>query len=105
MFAKYKTHIWGHTEYQNGTIFHAASSELAKLDRLQRHYVRELSITEESAFMHYNFAPPQLRRDIGILGFLHKRVLGECHNAIALMFPFMPVVLPWHNKQLQRSHV
>jgi hypothetical protein len=104
MFAQYKTHIWGYTEYHNGAIFHAASSELAKLDRLQKHYVHELSLTEESAFMYYNFAPPSLRRDIGILGFLHKRVLGECHNAIALMFPFIPVGLPWHNKQLD-SHM
>ena len=104
MFAQYKTHIWGYTEYHNGAIFHAAATELAKLERLQRHYVHELSLTEESAFLYYNFAPPTLRRDIGILGFLHKRVLGECHNAIALMFPFIPVALPWHNKQLD-SHM
>jgi len=94
MIAQYKTHIWGNTEYQNGAIFHAAASELAKLDRLQKHYVNALSITEESAFMSYNFAPPSLRRDIGILGFLHKRVLGKCHEAIRHMFPFMLVCLP-----------
>ena len=63
------------------TLGRDRATELAKKERLQRHYVHELSLTEASAFLYYNFAPPTLRRDIGILGFLHKRVLGECHNA------------------------
>ena len=50
------------------------------------------------AFLHYNFAPSILRRDIGILGFLHKRILGLCHPAIV---KFLPRVRDnWHTKQL-----
>jgi len=104
MFQQFKTHIWGGMEYQNGVILHAAPSSLDKIDRLQRHYVHELQLTEESAFLDYNFAPPSLRRDIGILGFLHKRVLGQCHEAVVRMFPFLPVHEPWHDKQLD-SHL
>ena len=55
--------------------------------------------------MEFNFAPPKLRRNIAILGLLHKRVLGLCH-------PSFDRLLPWytsrfdaprghgHNKQL-----
>ena len=101
---QYKTHLCGFSEYQNGTIFHAAPTVLHKLDRMQTSYVHELHITEESAFLDFNFAPSCLRRDISILGFLHKRVLGESHVAIQELFPFLPHYPPWHNKQLE-SHI
>ena len=39
-------------------------------------------------FLDYNFAPPCLRRDIGLLGFVHKRVLGQCHPAIKYFLPW-----------------
>ena len=100
MIMQYKTHIWGITEYPNGAILHASNTALAKLDRLQHHYVNELHLTAEVAFLDHNFAPPSLRRQIGVLGFLHKRVLGNCHPEIASLLPFMDANGPWHNKQL-----
>ena len=56
------------------------------------------------------FPPPKLRRNIGVLGLLHKRVLGKCH-------PSFETLLPWwttrfaaarglgHNKQLYGHNV
>ena len=79
---------------------HASDTILEKLDRLQSHYVKELHITEENAFLYFNFAPPSLRRDIGILGFLHKRTLGEAHTAIETLLPFDTPHAPWRNKLL-----
>ena len=38
--------------------------------------------------MEFNFAPPSLRRNIGILGLLHKRVLGKCHKSFERLLPF-----------------
>ena len=91
MLLQYKTHIWGFTEYQNGIICHAAPSTLDALNRLQRWFLHELGISEEEAFIQYNFAPPTLRRDIGLLGLIHKRVLGLAH-------PAFEELLPWHNE-------
>ena len=68
---------------------------------MQQRYVEELHLTDESAFLEFNFAPARLRRDISLLGFLHKRVLGVCHVAIQIFFPFAPVTPPWHDKQLE----
>ena len=56
-------------------------------------------------------APLKLRRDIALLGFLHKRVLGRAHPSFATLFPFAPLrtspirqhdrtVRARHNKQL-----
>jgi len=67
LIMQYKTHIWGITEYQNGCIMHAAPSALERIDSLQRGFLNELNISESQAFVEYNFAPPVLRRDIGIL--------------------------------------
>ena len=100
MIMQYKTHIWGMTEYQNGAIYHASLSALDKLERLQQHYLNELHLTAEVAFLEFNFAPPCLRRDIGMLGFLHKRVLGHSHDAIKQLFPMGRHVQPWHDKQI-----
>ena len=50
--------------------------------------------------MVHNFAPLGLRRAIGILGFLHKRVLGQCHPSLMHLLPFAPDHLRVHSKSL-----
>ena len=100
MLMQYKTHIWSILEYQNGTIMHAAPSSLAKLGDLQKNFVHTFLLTEVLAFLDFNFAPICLRRDIGVVRFLHKKVLGQCHVAIQRMLPFIAPHPMWHDKQL-----
>ena len=47
-----------------------------------------MGITGASAFIHFNFAPPSLRRHIGLLGFVHKRVIADCHPILCQKLPF-----------------
>ena len=68
-------------------------SQLNRLDKVQRWYLHELGMSDKEAFISHNFAPPSLRRDIGIFGFLHKRVLEECHPALVHALPFAPAGL------------
>ena len=63
MLQQYKTHIWGGTEYANGAILHACDTVLSRIDRLQQHFLDELHLTAEVAFLDFNFAPATLRRD------------------------------------------
>ena len=104
LISQFKTHIWGLMECNNGAIFHAATSYLDKFDSVQRGFLNELPCTEQDAFLLYNFAPPTLRRDIGILGLLHKRVLGLCHPVYEEIFPWHTSIFasprPGHSKQL-----
>ena len=104
LLMQYKTHIWSILEYQNGTILHAAPSALAKLNDMQKSFVHKLLLTEVLAFLDFNFAPAALRRDIGILGFIHKRVLGQCHVSIQRLLPFIAPQPRWHDKQLE-THI
>ena len=102
---QFKTHVWGLMEFHNGGIFHAASYLLAKLDSAQRGFLNELELTPEIAFLEFNFAPPSLRRDIGILGLMHKRVLGLAHPVYQRLLPFFGDYFGYlradgHSKQL-----
>ena len=99
LITQFKTHIWGLMEANMGGIFHATSTRLAKIDHEQDRFLRELGISAEEAFEEFNFAPPTLRRNIGILGLLHKRVLGKCH-------PSFENLLPWYSSRFQpaRGH-
>ena len=100
MLQQFKTHIWSIIEHHNGSLRHATATLLARLDGLQVSFLDELQITEDAAFVNYNFAPLGLRRDIGILGFLHKRVLGLCHPGICKFLP-MAAGAAWHNRPLK----
>ena len=88
MLEPYKNHIWGTSEYSNGAIILASHAQLRRLDKMQRWFLHELDITDTDAFLNFNFAPPSLRRRIGLLGFLHKRCLNTCH-------PLLCELLPW----------
>ena len=86
MFIHYNAHIWSKTEYHNGALIIAGEIRLRKLDKMQRGFLYELGSDDKHVFVEHNFAPPSLRRTIGILGFLHKRNLGTCHPALQGLF-------------------
>ena len=105
LISQFKTHIWGLMECHNGGIFHACSSLLEKLDAIHFKFLRDIGSDHANAFLEFNFAPPTLRRNIGILGLLHKRVLGLSHPMFQTLLPFCSDVPgAWspgdHNKQL-----
>ena len=68
LILQFKTHIWGLIEVNIGGYFHAAASLLDKFDGAQNHFLRELGLSPAQAFLEFNFAPPSLRRHIGVLG-------------------------------------
>ena len=90
LIIQYKTHIWSYIEYQNGCIYHAAPTHLDRFDRLQDHFLTELQSNASYAFVEHNFAPTTLRRDIGMLGLIHKRVIGLAHPAYETLMPLQP---------------
>ena len=67
-----KAHIWSKMEYSSGAVLIAGEIKLRKLDKLQRGFLYELGLNDKTAFVHHNFAPPSLRRAIGMLGSLHN---------------------------------
>ena len=66
-------------------IHFASSSVLLEVDDVQARFVRELGLSEESALMTFNLAPLQVRRDIGILGVIHR---AASHNGPPQLWKF-----------------
>merc|ERR1711933_425941 len=70
-------------------------------------FLDDLHISPATAFIEYAFAPPNLRRDIAMMGFLYKRVLNQCHPAFLPLLPLAEARTsryeerhPRHTKQL-----
>ena len=88
LIGQFKTHVWGIIEQNSGAVFHAARYLLEKLDATQNNFLQKLGLSDDVAFLKFNFAPPSLRRDIGILGMFHERVLGLAHPIFNRLLPF-----------------
>jgi hypothetical protein len=50
---------------------------LKKVDKLQENFLRDLGITKEAGLMDFSLAPLPMRRDIALLGLLHRAAIGE----------------------------
>ena len=87
---QFKTHVLGILECNTGGIYHATSTVLAPLDRLFRTFVHALNLDIDQVFLEFNLAPLGLRRDIAMLGFLHKCNLPGAHEHILELFPRSP---------------
>ena len=77
MLLQYKQQVLSYIEYRTPAIYHATATVLGKLDRLQDVFLNEFGISREDALMEFNLAPLPMRRDIAILGLLHRSAIGE----------------------------
>ena len=87
LIAQYKSHILCHLDRCGGAVFHASDTVLLPLDRVQDRFLRELGLSSADAFLQYNLAPVAMRRDIGILGLIHKCVVGVADITLRELFP------------------
>ena len=72
----FKAHVLSFIEYRTCAISHAAASVLEPLDLVQTRFLRSLGISPLDALMYFNLAPLNTRRDIAILGVIHRSALG-----------------------------
>ena len=83
---QYKTHVLAFAEANIGATYHATQTVLEPLDRSLDIFLRDLQLNARSAFLERNTASLNMRHDIAMLGFLHKRVLGDTHGDICCLF-------------------
>ena len=73
----YKAQVLSFIESRTSAIHHAAPSVLDKIDRVQRRFIREIGLSETEALVRYKLAPLAARRDIAMLGLLHRASHGR----------------------------
>ena len=109
------------THIESGTpgYYHADSTTLRPLDRVQERLCRELGITAERALEHFKLAPLMSRRDMAMLGLLHRIILIDAPPVLVALFRFAdprpaeasaprrysPWLLHRHKKQLKEQTI
>ena len=88
IFNLYKCQVLSYIESGTPGYYHASRSVLSSLDRVQQRLLRELGVSAEEALRNYRLAPLQSRRDIAMLGMLHRIVLGDAPQQLVDIFPF-----------------
>ncbi len=79
----YKAQVLSYIESKTAAIHHAAPSVLDAIDRVQRRFLREIGLTEIDALLRYKLAPLSARRDIEMLGLLHRASHGKAPGPLA----------------------
>ena len=77
MVQLYKAQVLSYVEYRTPAVFHAATTHLELVDRVQKRFLRELGLREEEGLLEFRLAPLSVRRDIAMLGLIHRTALGE----------------------------
>ena len=73
----YKAQVLPTLEFSTPAIYHCEATTLDELDRVQKRFLRAAGLTAEEALQKYHLAPLQSRRDLAMLGLIHRTVLGK----------------------------
>ena len=102
MVRLFKCHILSFLEGTTAAIYHAAPSVLKPLDDLFTHFLSHLGISKEQALLKHNLAPLCMRRDLAMLGLLHKVSLGVAPEPVSKLFVRSPKDLYSHGFRCSR---
>ena len=75
MILFYKSHILSYLEYRTAAFYHARTSVFEPLDRIQQRLLSNIGIRDSDAAIYFNLLPLSVRRDIAMLGVIHRAVL------------------------------
>ena len=73
----YKARVPGYLEYRTPACYHASDTVLQPLDDLQNRFLRQTGVTPLEALMVFNLAPLTTRRDVAMLGVIHRAALKK----------------------------
>jgi hypothetical protein len=73
----YKSRVISYVEYRTAALYHACDTALKPIDEIQRRFLRDLGISERDALLSFNLAPLASRRDMAILGMIHRSAIGK----------------------------
>jgi len=84
----YKAQVLSFLEHANPAIHHAVPFHLAALDRVQGSFLEAMGISPRDALIKFKLAPLQTRRDIALLGFLHRLAHQTAPSCFSELFRF-----------------
>jgi len=82
----YKAHLLSYLEYRTPAIYHATRAELCRLDAVQSRFLRDVGVDDITALVNFRLAPLSTRRDIAMLGLIHRTVLSKGPEQFTVFF-------------------
>ena len=73
----YKAQLLSFIEYRTPAIYHACKTALSSLDRVQTKLLEAAGMDDIEALNNFSLAPLAPRRDMALLGLIHRTVLGR----------------------------
>ena len=73
----FKAHLLSFLEYRTPAIYHATRAVPSRLDAVLDRFLRDRGVDDISALVVFHLAPLATRRDIAMLGLIHRTVLGK----------------------------
>ena len=105
MLMFFKAHILPMVEYRTAAFYHACTTAQRLLDHILENLLNQLGISQVEALVHFRLAPLRTRRDIAMLGLIHRSVLGrgppQFRSFFLLETPVRRSRRVWHSKQLR----
>ena len=86
----YKAQVLSYIEASTAAIAHAPDFFLAQVDRVQIRLLDELGVTHTAALLEYKLAPIRSRRDIALLGLIHRSNLQQAPPQFSEFFFLRP---------------
>ena len=100
----WKSHILSYIEYRTAAWYHACETTLASLDRCLSSFLRSVGVDAVTALMRFNLAPLYARRDIAMLGIIHRAMLRQGPSAFfAFIRHCPPRALRHSSRQVRRT--
>ena len=103
LVAQYKAQVLPTVEFSTPAVYHCTTTALEDLDRAQHRFLREVQLSPEEALAKHKLAPLQTRRDIAMLGLIHRTVLGRSPPHFSNWFFLADCVPPAHNTRAQEK--
>ena len=105
LVTQYKSQVLPTLEFCTPAVYHCTASALEELDNVQKRFLGEVGLSAEQALLQYNLAPLQSRRDMAMLGLIHRTVLGLGPPQFADWFVLAAKRAPAYNtRRQQRLH-
>ena len=76
-FLIFGAHLLSFIEYRTPAIYHATRVLIRRVDAIQRRFLNDVGVEEVKALVDFHLAPLSTRRDIAMLGLIHRTALGN----------------------------
>lgn len=88
MVIQFKVRLLSYVEHRTAATYHADSTVIDPIDRQYERFLSAIGLTKSITLQTYFLAPLNARRDMAVLGVIHRAVLGKCPKQIQEFFAF-----------------